>query len=484
MAFSPDSSTLATSGGSDGSIQLRGRDDLGLRRVLAGHEKPVVDLAFEPSGDTLASIDSSRRVHLWRWGDGTLLPFEPGGEAGDLDDPDHIQPTVIFHPAGHLMTTPADNRTVLWDRGSGDPIATYHHEHSLAQDMAFDPTGRYLVGGDDETVRIWDAASGRPTWRGTVLLPSSALLHTHQGWLRLGPQAEAEPAPLADAAWRRAVEQRVFRASAASDDGAWLYLLTDDDQLEVWNRAEDRRHTRRPIGAGAYVWAREDGCLLWWPDPGENYLGTGTVQRQPLEGDPVRLAEHARVAGFDAPRGWILVTSEGAIQAFDDAGALQHGWPVAHAIQAATVVGDRLALGQANGTISLVSLDDGAALESFQLPMDHATQERRLWSLEPGPAGSLITTTTNGFVGVWDLEARDLLLSVKLHGIPVHRSFAGQTLLLATHVGDAAALDLGALGADYCALMQQVWQGAPAVWDGGRVVPRVPPGDHRCATAR
>ena len=54
---------------------------------------------------------------------------------------------------------------------------------------------------------------------------------------------------------------------------------------------------------------------------------------------------------------------------------------------------------------------------------------------------------------------------------------------LAEVVDDARSLSLDAsvLGRDYCTLMHEVWQAAPAMWRLGRSVPEPPPSRHPCA---
>jgi WD40 repeat protein len=65
LAFSPDSSQLATAG-IDGRIRLWDTATGAEIRTLAGHLQNVDDVAFAPDGRTLASIESRTCLKLWR----------------------------------------------------------------------------------------------------------------------------------------------------------------------------------------------------------------------------------------------------------------------------------------------------------------------------------------------------------------------------------------------------------------------------------
>jgi WD40 repeat protein len=65
MAFSPDSSQLATAG-IDGRIRIWDASSGKELRTLAAHWQGVDDVAYAPDGRTLASIESRTCVKLWR----------------------------------------------------------------------------------------------------------------------------------------------------------------------------------------------------------------------------------------------------------------------------------------------------------------------------------------------------------------------------------------------------------------------------------
>ena len=64
IAFSPDSSLLATAG-ADGALRLWQAEDGRLLRTFRGHEGGLTDVAFSPDGDLLASSGFDGTVRLW-----------------------------------------------------------------------------------------------------------------------------------------------------------------------------------------------------------------------------------------------------------------------------------------------------------------------------------------------------------------------------------------------------------------------------------
>jgi eukaryotic-like serine/threonine-protein kinase len=108
LAFSPDSSLLATAG-IDGRIKLwetaTGTDI----RTLAGHWQNVDDVSFSPDGRTLASIESRTCLKLWRLD--TFL------EVTSIAMPDAGE-TLVFSPAGdRLAVVRTDGRVTFLDAG-------------------------------------------------------------------------------------------------------------------------------------------------------------------------------------------------------------------------------------------------------------------------------------------------------------------------------------------------------------------------------
>ena len=126
-----------------------------LLRTLEGHKGLVYGVAFDPTGQTLASVSEDRTVKLWDPASGKLLRTLEGHK-------DSVR-SVAFDPTRQTLASSSDDKTVkLWEPASGKLLRTLEgHEHWVWS-LAFDPTGRTLASGSvDQTVKLWDPASGK-----------------------------------------------------------------------------------------------------------------------------------------------------------------------------------------------------------------------------------------------------------------------------------------------------------------------------------
>ncbi|MCA9262291.1 MAG: hypothetical protein KDA60_00520, partial [Planctomycetales bacterium] len=130
-----------------------------LARTLTGHNGPVFEIAFDPTGKVLTSASGDATVKIWRVGDGERLDTR--------SEPLKEQYTTAIHPAGHLFVgAGADNRIRVWELVSREssrinPIvyARYAHEAAI-QSVRFSEDGRYLVStGKDQMIKLWDTST-------------------------------------------------------------------------------------------------------------------------------------------------------------------------------------------------------------------------------------------------------------------------------------------------------------------------------------
>ena len=168
---------------------------------LEGHTAPIWDLAFDPTGKSLASCslgllgDGTGRgdIRLWNMPDGQpswsyigakdylSISFDPlgktiaygsiGGSVGILDavtgkllreltDSTHNIGDVAYSPSGHWLAAGSDDdRVYLWDT-SNYKLTTQLTGHSgYVNGVAFDSEDTLLVSGShDKTVGIWNLA--------------------------------------------------------------------------------------------------------------------------------------------------------------------------------------------------------------------------------------------------------------------------------------------------------------------------------------
>ena len=145
IAFSPDSTTLASGGYKD--VQLW---DVGTgqhKATLRGHTNEVYRVAFSPNGTTLASKGDGE-VRLWDAG--------TGQHKTTLKDTDWIG-SIAFSPDSTTLASGGDKDVQLWDAVTGQLKTTLRGHMDQVARVAFSPDGRTLASGSaDSTVLLWD----------------------------------------------------------------------------------------------------------------------------------------------------------------------------------------------------------------------------------------------------------------------------------------------------------------------------------------
>ena len=154
IAFDSSGQTLA-SGGGNKVVKLWEAATGRLLHTLEGHKGIVWGLAFDPSGLTLASASGDKTVKLWEAATGRLLRT--------LEGHDSEINSVAYDPSGLTLASASGDKTVkLWEAATGRLLRTLEEHQNHVYGVAYDPSGRLLASAStDKTVKLWEAATGR-----------------------------------------------------------------------------------------------------------------------------------------------------------------------------------------------------------------------------------------------------------------------------------------------------------------------------------
>lgn len=123
--------------------------------VQRGPQFEVDSAAYSPDGRVIASSGESETIHLWDRATGDLIATLPG-------HPERVF-GVAFSPNGKfLASSSTDGSVKLWDYRQGKLLFTFtNHVGNWARRVAFSPDSRLLApAAYDGKISLWDTASG------------------------------------------------------------------------------------------------------------------------------------------------------------------------------------------------------------------------------------------------------------------------------------------------------------------------------------
>lgn len=149
IAFSPNNEIVATCS-EDKNVRLWYTERRKRIKALIGHEKQVNDIEFSPSGAFLASASDDRTIRLWHIKKRfciTALYGHDGPVTG-----------LAYSPSDNLLASTSEDRTIrLWDAKDQKELSIVGTHDAPANDVAFSPDGTLLASvGMDRIARLWD----------------------------------------------------------------------------------------------------------------------------------------------------------------------------------------------------------------------------------------------------------------------------------------------------------------------------------------
>jgi WD40 repeat protein len=164
VAFSPDGSTLVSSSG-DKTVKLwrlaavlnhqRGIDSQSevksedsLFKTLQGHNSAVMNVAFSPNGELIASVSEDKTAKLWSR-EGKLLHTLRGHDSGIW--------SVAFSSDSQTIATGSNDGIIKLWKSDGTFITNLIGHSAGVKGLAFAPDGKTLASAaEDKTVILWN----------------------------------------------------------------------------------------------------------------------------------------------------------------------------------------------------------------------------------------------------------------------------------------------------------------------------------------
>ncbi len=259
--------------------------------VLSGHKGQVTDVAWDNTGNRLATTSVDGTARIWDAEVGTATKILTGHTSAVLQ--------ADWHPNGtRLLTAGADHTARIWDAANGTELRVLSGHADEVRHAAWSPDGNYVVTASaDQTVRIWNATTGisiavlnartraveRAAWNpdGTLLLTTGDD-RVARIWNIAPVLATNAPVVLtATHSIALAGHTDAILAATFSPDGNRVATASADKTARVWNvktKSESRVLAGHTAGVLDIAWspdgkrvvtASEDGTARTWnPDTG------------------------------------------------------------------------------------------------------------------------------------------------------------------------------------------------------------------------
>ena len=175
-----DHDNLVLTAGWDGTLRLWDARTGALLKMVAAHAPAPCVAQFSPDGQLVATLSGDKTVALWEAASLRFLHRFPLEEqpAGYSFSPDGKRLLVLTESAAQ----PTASSVSLWDTASGQHLASWPGQSSMAPPGPFSPDGsRVVVGQSDGVVNLYDTTSAELLF--TLLVPKE---HAVAGPLRVG----------------------------------------------------------------------------------------------------------------------------------------------------------------------------------------------------------------------------------------------------------------------------------------------------------
>ncbi len=464
LSFSSDGKWLGVSHSSTGAHVW---DVASRERKIGGEAHSQAFAAcFSPDSSTLVSSGGDQMVRFRDVASGQqrdtfLLPARAYG--------------VDFDRSGRRVVLPGSDAAVRLLDIETKELKVLRGHWLEVNDARFSHSGRWVASaGDAGVVRLWDVESQTALWRAPLLLEGPPRLLTAHSFTALADSSTATW-PYGPAL-RKALTRR---ASYAVLSGKDAMCVRDPDGVFLWSMASDRVVFEKRDADVAQVEAF-DGACVW--RSGDKLMMASAAAEIPLQVEGVASAVHAARGRLLVAAGETLhilakdgrkVTSypidAGATQVgLVDGGSLDDGNRSSRVLPSAVVLGfsDGTMAWRAKGGASNVLANTGT--------------RSPLTRIASGMRRTIATGHASGQVTLIDRENGAVLRSERLTGRVLHLTIEAGRLYAASDLGASLVWDLRDLDREYCEILAELWRRVPVVWDQRRAKRQASPKSHAC----
>ncbi|XWK88784.1 MAG: AAA-like domain-containing protein [Phormidium sp.] len=158
VAFSPNGATLVSSSG-DKTLKFWrlasvlnsksvAKSENSLFKTIQAHDSAVMNAAFSPNGELIASVSEDKIVKLWSR-DGQLLHILKGHDSGIW--------SVAFSPDSQTIATGSNDGIIKLWKSDGRFLTNLIGHSAGVKELAFAPDGKTLASAsEDKTVILWN----------------------------------------------------------------------------------------------------------------------------------------------------------------------------------------------------------------------------------------------------------------------------------------------------------------------------------------
>lgn len=207
-----------------------------LAYTLKGHASNVVEMAFLPNGELLASISADGKLNLWSMKTGKLVKTvtSPADSFGAF---------ALSRDGVQLAKTGKNNTIVLYNLVENKVIRQLKGHSGYINQLAYSPDNHYLASAsDDQSLVLWDVETGNVAARvdgfddavlSADFSPGGGLLVTGDGSGRIRHWSNPALKKLSDVQANKPNEE--ITTVTFSPNGKWIATGGSAGFLKLWN---------------------------------------------------------------------------------------------------------------------------------------------------------------------------------------------------------------------------------------------------------